>query len=117
MTDGGDCNISLITFQRTWLRPWAFFALEEKALRDKLLQLFPGGAFVAFDREELSSPNWRQIQIRGKELQRALDRARLHRSTVSAALRGRRSDQADQLKKPLGVEGLGYANYSSKLLA
>jgi hypothetical protein len=63
LTDGGDCNISPITFQRTWLRPWAFFALEEKALRDELLQLFPGGAYVAFDREKLSSPNWRQIQI------------------------------------------------------
>src|SRR6202789_4130955 len=31
LTEGGDININLITFQRTWLRPWAFFALDEKA--------------------------------------------------------------------------------------
>ena len=42
LTEGGDFNINLITFQRTWLRPWAFFALDDKALRDELLQLFPG---------------------------------------------------------------------------
>jgi hypothetical protein len=48
LTEGGDSNINLITFQRTWLRPWAFFALEDKALRDELLELFPDGAHVAF---------------------------------------------------------------------
>ncbi|MGA8767274.1 MAG: hypothetical protein WB559_09660 [Candidatus Acidiferrales bacterium] len=48
LTEGGDFNINLITFQRTWLRPWAFFALDDKALRDELLQLFPDGAYVAF---------------------------------------------------------------------
>jgi hypothetical protein len=30
------------------LRPWAFFALDDKALRDELLELFPDGAYVAF---------------------------------------------------------------------
>jgi hypothetical protein len=36
LTEGGDFNINLITFQRTWLRPWAFFALDDKSLRDEL---------------------------------------------------------------------------------
>ena len=48
LTEGGDFNINLITFQRTWLRPWAFFSLDDKELRDELLQLFPDGAYVAF---------------------------------------------------------------------
>jgi hypothetical protein len=48
LTEGGDFNINLITFQRTWLRPWAFFALDDKPLRDELLELFPDGAYVAF---------------------------------------------------------------------
>ena len=48
LTEGGDFNINLITFQRTWLRPWAFFALDDKSLRDELLQLFPDGAYIAF---------------------------------------------------------------------
>ena len=41
LTEGGDFNINLITFQRTWLRPWSFFALEDKSLRDELLATFP----------------------------------------------------------------------------
>jgi hypothetical protein len=66
LTEGGDFNINLITFQRTWLRPWAFFALDDKALRDELLQLFPGGAYVAFagdvyceSRNENMDDHWR----------------------------------------------------------
>ena len=35
LTEGGDSNPNLITFQRTWVRPWAFFALDDKSLRDK----------------------------------------------------------------------------------
>ncbi len=42
LTEGGDFNINLITFQRTWLRPWAFFALDDKSLRDELLAAFSG---------------------------------------------------------------------------
>jgi len=48
LTEGGDFNPNLITFQRTWLRPWAFFSLDDKSLRDELLALFPDGAYVAF---------------------------------------------------------------------
>ena len=66
LTEGGDFNPSLITFQRTWLRPWAFFALEDKSLRDELLALFPDGAYAAFagdayceSRNENMDDHWR----------------------------------------------------------
>lgn len=68
LTEGGDYNLNLITFQRTWLRPWAFFALEDKSLRDELLQLFPDGAYVAFageayceSRSESMDDHWRVL--------------------------------------------------------
>ncbi len=66
LTEGGDFNPNLITFQRTWLRPWAFFALDDKSLRDELLQLFPDGAYVALagdayceSRNENLDDHWR----------------------------------------------------------
>jgi hypothetical protein len=66
LTEGGDFNINLITFQRTWLRPWAFFALDDKPLRDEMLQLFPDGAYVALagdvyceSRNENMDDHWR----------------------------------------------------------
>jgi hypothetical protein len=68
LTEGGDFNSNLITFQRTWLRPWAFFALDEKALRDELLEMFPDGAYVAFagdvyceSRNENMDDHWRVL--------------------------------------------------------
>ncbi|MGA8220949.1 MAG: hypothetical protein WB780_04785 [Candidatus Acidiferrales bacterium] len=68
LTEGGDFNINLITFQRTWLRPWAFFALEDKSLRDELLQMFPDGAYVALagdtyceSRNENMDDHWRVL--------------------------------------------------------
>ena len=68
LTEGGDFNINLITFQRTWLRPWAFFALDDKALRDELLEIFPDGAYVAFagdvyceSRSENMDDHWRVL--------------------------------------------------------
>ena len=68
LTGGGDSNMNLITFQRTWLRPWAFFALDDKALRDELLQLFPDGAYVALagdiyceSRNENMDDHWRVL--------------------------------------------------------
>src|SRR5579863_6990921 len=68
LTEGGDYNINLVTFQRTWLRPWAFFALEDKSLRDELLQLFPDGAYVGFagdayceSRNENMDDHWRVL--------------------------------------------------------
>jgi hypothetical protein len=48
LTAGGDFNPNLITFQRTWLRPWAFYQLDDKALREELLAIFPDGCYAAF---------------------------------------------------------------------
>ena len=68
LTEGGDFNPNLITFQRTWLRPWAFFALDDKSLRDELLELFPDGAYVALagdayceSRNENMDDHWRVL--------------------------------------------------------
>jgi hypothetical protein len=68
LTEGRDTNVNLIRFQRTWLRPWAFFALEDKSLRDELLEMFPDGAYVAFageayceSRSENMDDHWRVL--------------------------------------------------------
>lgn len=65
-TQGGDINQNLITFQRTWLRPWAFYLLEDKTKRERLLALFPEGCYVAFagdayceSRNESMDDHWR----------------------------------------------------------
>jgi hypothetical protein len=47
-THPGDTLFNLITFSRTWIRPWAFYAIEDKSIRDALLALFPDGCYVAF---------------------------------------------------------------------
>src|SRR5690242_16240090 len=44
----GDALFDLITFSRTWIRPWAFYSIEDVAVRDQLLRLFPDGCYVAF---------------------------------------------------------------------
>ena len=44
----GDALMNLITFDRTWLRPWAFYAVDDEATRNELLALFPEGCYVAF---------------------------------------------------------------------
>jgi hypothetical protein len=44
----GDALFNLITFSRTWIRPWAFHSIEDTAVRDQLLRLFPDGCYVAF---------------------------------------------------------------------
>jgi hypothetical protein len=44
----GDALFNLITFSRTWIRPWAFYSIEDAAVRDQLLRLFPDGCYVAF---------------------------------------------------------------------
>ncbi len=66
LTEGGDYNPNLITFQRTWLRPWAFYLLEDEALRCELLNLYPDGCYVAFageayceSRNESMDEHWR----------------------------------------------------------
>jgi hypothetical protein len=47
-THPGDALFNLITFSRTWIRPWAFYSIEDAAVRDQLLALFPEGCYVAF---------------------------------------------------------------------
>lgn len=66
LTAGGDFNLNLITFQRTWLRPWAFYQLDDQSLRDELLAIFPDGCYVAFagdayceSRNENMDDHWR----------------------------------------------------------
>ncbi|MBZ5697123.1 MAG: hypothetical protein LAN18_01100 [Acidobacteriia bacterium] len=65
-THPGDALFNLVTFSRTWIRPWAFYAIEDKAVRDALLALFPDGCYVAFagdtyceSRNETMDDRWR----------------------------------------------------------
>ncbi len=65
-THPGDALFNLITFSRTWIRPWAFYSIEDKSVRDALLALFPDGCYVAFagetyceSRNESMDDRWR----------------------------------------------------------
>jgi hypothetical protein len=65
-THPGDALFNLVTFSRTWIRPWAFYAIEDRPVRDALLGLFPDGCFVAFagdtyceSRNESMDDGWR----------------------------------------------------------
>ena len=62
----GDALFNLVTFSRTWMRPWAFYSIEDAAVRDELLRLFPDGCYVAFagetyceSRNESMDDSWR----------------------------------------------------------
>ena len=62
----GDALYNLITFSRTWIRPWSFYSIEDKDVREELLQLFPDGWYVAFagetyceSRNESMEDHWR----------------------------------------------------------
>ena len=64
----GDALMNLITFDRTWLRPWAFYAIEDADTRNELLALFPDGCYVAFagdvyceSRSESMDDHWRVL--------------------------------------------------------
>ena len=64
----GDALMNLITFDRTWLRPWAFYAIEDEAVRSELLARFPDGCYVAFagdvyceSRSESMDDHWRVL--------------------------------------------------------
>jgi hypothetical protein len=64
----GDALMNLITFDRTWLRPWAFYAIEDEAVRSELLAMFPEGCYVAFagdvyceSRSESMDDHWRVL--------------------------------------------------------
>jgi hypothetical protein len=65
-TEPGDALYDLITFTRTWIRPWAFYAIEDLQTRAELLALFPSGCYVAFagetyceSRNETLDDHWR----------------------------------------------------------
>ena len=62
----GDALMNLITFDRTWLRPWAFYSIEDEAVRNELLRLFPDGCYCGFagdvyceSRNESMDDHWR----------------------------------------------------------
>jgi len=64
----GDALMNLITFDRTWLRPWAFYGVEDEDVRRELLALFPDGCYVAFAgdvfceaRNERMDDHWRVL--------------------------------------------------------
>src|SRR5712672_911453 len=64
----GDALMNLITFDRTWLRPWAFYSVENAEVRAELLALFPDGCYVAFagdayceSRSESMDDHWRVL--------------------------------------------------------
>ncbi len=66
MTHPGDALFNLITFSRTWIRPWSFYAIEDKSVREALLALFPDGCYVAYagdtyceSRNESMDDRWR----------------------------------------------------------
>lgn len=44
----GDSAVNKVTFTSTWLRPWAFYQLEDKDKRERLLKIFPDGCYVGF---------------------------------------------------------------------
>lgn len=65
-TQPGDALYDLITFTRTWIRPWAFYAVDDLQTRAELLALFPAGCYVAFagetyceSRNETLDDRWR----------------------------------------------------------
>jgi hypothetical protein len=64
----GDALMNLITFDRTWLRPWAFYSVEDEDVRRELLAVFPDGCYVAFAgdayceaRNESMDDHWRVL--------------------------------------------------------
>lgn len=64
----GDALGNLVTFDRTWLRPWAFYSVEDEGVRNELLALFPDGCYVAFAgdayceaRNESMDDHWRVL--------------------------------------------------------
>jgi hypothetical protein len=64
----GDALMNLITFDRTWLRPWAFYSVEDADVRNELLALFPDGCYIAFAgdtyceaRSESMDDHWRVL--------------------------------------------------------
>jgi hypothetical protein len=64
----GDALMNLITFDRTWLRPWAFYSIADEDVRNELLAMFPDGCYAAFagdvyceSRSESMDDYWRVL--------------------------------------------------------
>jgi len=64
----GDALTNLITFDRTWLRPWAFYSIEDEVVRNELLVMFPDGCYCGFagdvyceSRSESMDDHWRVL--------------------------------------------------------
>ena len=64
----GDALMNLITLDRTWLRPWAFYSIEDEAVRNELLAMFPDGCYCGFagdvyceSRSESMDDHWRVL--------------------------------------------------------
>ena len=67
-THPGDALYSLVTFLRTWIRPWAFDELKDDDVRQDLHALFPDGCYCAFagdtyceSRNENMDDHWRVL--------------------------------------------------------
>ncbi len=67
-THPGDALQSLVTFLRTWIRPWAFDELKDADIKADLHALFPDGCYVAFagdtyceSRNENMDDHWRVL--------------------------------------------------------
>jgi len=83
----GDVLANLVTFQRAWLRPWAFYAIDDLPTRQQLLALFPDGCYVAFagetyceSRNEGMDDHWRVLHAMPGDGQ---DRPALGESLIS----------------------------------
>ena len=71
-THPGDALVSLITYTRNWIQPWAFGSQKIKDdVRAQLLQLFPDGCYCAFagetyceSRNEQLTDHWRVLHAR-----------------------------------------------------
>ncbi len=68
-THPGDALANLVTFSRTWIRPWCFWLVEDDGQREKLLEMFPLGCYIAFagetyceSRNETMDDCWRVLQ-------------------------------------------------------
>lgn len=68
-THPGDALANLVTFSRTWIRPWCFWLMEDKKIREKALDMFPLGCYIAFagetyceSRDESMDDSWRVLQ-------------------------------------------------------
>jgi hypothetical protein len=62
VTQPGDALAQLVTFSRTWIRPWSFWEIESDESRDLLMDLFPEGAYVAFAGEAFCEARTEQME-------------------------------------------------------